>query len=73
MIIRKISPVTGNEVARDIPLNSEDYFAWKEGLGSIEDLMPYLTTDDKDFILAGIMPGEWKKLLELEGKDDLFV
>jgi hypothetical protein len=60
MKITKISPITGIEHSKDIPVNPEDYFAWKQDYGSIDDCMPYLTTNDREFILSGIVEGEWE-------------
>ena len=66
MKITKYNPIYGNDITRDIPVNPEDYMAWKNDYGSIEDLMPYLNQADKDFILSGLLPGQWNKIASFE-------
>lgn len=51
-----LSNITHSKV---IPVNPEDYIMWQTYNVSIEDAMPYLTGEDKDFILSGITPNEW--------------
>lgn len=59
MIIRRVSKLTGKENVKDIPLDPEDYAQFQLG-ENIDVVMPYLTDDDKDFILYGITVAEWK-------------
>lgn len=61
MRITRKSAITGIERSLYVPVNPEDYVMWQNGLGSIEDLMPYLNVADKDYILSGIIPAEWKE------------
>jgi hypothetical protein len=59
MWIKRKSILTGIERTRNIPVNPDDMVAWQAGLGSIQDLMPYLNDSDREFILSGITDGEW--------------
>lgn len=59
MRITRKSVISGIERTRDIPVNPEDYIAWQKYDLSIQDAMPYLSDDDKAFILTGITPQEW--------------
>jgi hypothetical protein len=59
MYIKRKSVITGIERTLSIPVNPDDYTSWQTGLGTIEELMPYLTDTDRDFILSGITPDEW--------------
>ena len=59
MYIKRLSPITGFEITRNIPVNIDDYLAWESGLGSIEELMPYLTSEDAQFILGGVTEKDW--------------
>jgi hypothetical protein len=61
MLIRRKSVVSGTVRSRNIPVNPEDFLAWEKNLGSIEDLMPYLNDVDREFILSGMTPDEWKE------------
>lgn len=62
MYIKRKSVISGIERTRSIPVNPDDYMAWKAGLGSIQDLMPYLNDSDCDFILSGITAEEWEDM-----------
>ena len=59
MIIKRKSVVSGITRSLNIPVNPDDYAAWQAGHGSVQDIMPYLNDDDREFILSGITPGEW--------------
>ena len=59
MWIKRKSILTGSERTSNIPVNPDDMAVWQTGLGSIQDLMPYLNDSDREFILSGITDGEW--------------
>lgn len=59
MKITKKSILTGIERTRNIPVNPDDYLFWKGGYVAIQDAMPYLTWNDREFILSGITLEEW--------------
>lgn len=61
MYIKRKSVISGIERTRSIPVNLDDYMAWQAGLGNIQDLMPYLTDKDREFILSGITEEEWNE------------
>ena len=60
MRITRKSAISGIERTRDIPVNPEDYITWDKGYANIGEAMPYLSDSDKEFILSGILPGEWE-------------
>lgn len=59
MQITRKSVISGIQRTMDIPVNPEDFMAWQAGHGNIQDLMPYLSTDHREFILSGITADEW--------------
>lgn len=59
MKITKTSAITGITRTRDIPVDPENYILWKSGYASIDEIMPYLTAADRDFITGGIVAEEW--------------
>lgn len=61
MLIKRKSILTGIERTRNIPVNPEDMEAWQAGYGGIQDLMPYLNDNDREFILSGITTKEWEE------------
>ncbi len=61
MIIQRKSILTGVVRTRDIPVNPEDMALWSGGFVSIQEAMPYLNNNDREFILTGITSEEWSK------------
>jgi hypothetical protein len=61
MLINRYSTITGIERQKDIPLDPNDMVMWNDGQGSLQELMPYLTDSEREFILSGITPDEWAK------------
>lgn len=61
MIIKRKSVLSGIEYVRNIPVNPEDMLLWETGAVNIQDAMPYLNDNDREFILTGITPDEWKQ------------
>jgi hypothetical protein len=59
MQITRKSVISGIQRTMDIPVNPEDFMAWQAGHGNIQDLMPYLSMNDREFILSGITADEW--------------
>jgi hypothetical protein len=59
MKITRKSAITGIQRTLDIPVNPEDFMSWQAGYGNIQDLMPYLSDDHREFILSGITAAEW--------------
>lgn len=71
MYIKRKSVISGIERTRNIPVNPDDYMAWQAGLGSIQDLMPYLADNDREFILSGITPEEWDEMFAEADKEEV--
>lgn len=61
MRIIKRSPVTGQLNARDIDVTIEQLIAWQGGV-LIQDAMPHLSADDREFILTGMTPEDWEEV-----------
>lgn len=58
MRITKTSPFTGKENTRDIPVTPEQIAAWQSGV-LIQNAMPNISADDREFLMTGITPEEW--------------
>lgn len=69
MLIKRKSAITGIERTRDIPVNPDDLIAWEQGIGNIQDAMPYLNDNDREFILSGITPEEWDRAFSEQIED----
>ncbi len=58
MLIQRRSILTGKVRTRDIPVSEEQFSSWKDGV-LIQDAMPHLSDEEREFILSGITSQEW--------------
>ena len=61
MIISKISDMSNKMHTMDIDVTDEQLQDWREGT-AIQDAMPNLTPDEREFIKTGITPKEWEEM-----------
>ena len=57
--IDRVSPITGNTNSMFMLLDVADLIKWRDGRGLIQDCLPYLSADEREFLKTGIMPEEW--------------
>lgn len=60
MKITRISPFTGRVHTFDLNVTSEQIFRWQSG-ELIQNAMPQLTPDEREFIKTGVTPDEWNE------------
>ena len=65
MIITRTSPVTGRTQSLDIDVTIEQIKAWEQG-SLIQDVMPQLTADEREFIISGCTPEDFNILFPEE-------
>ena len=58
MLIERKSMVSGKVHAMDLDVTQEQMDAWHSGM-YIQDAMPQLDDDEREFIKTGITPEEW--------------
>jgi hypothetical protein len=61
MLIKRRSPLTGEYNERDLPVTSAQLESWLGG-ALIQDAMPELSADDREYIVTGFMPGEFEAM-----------
>ena len=59
MSITRRSPRTGKLNTRIINCSPRQYQAWQNGT-CIQDAMPNVSADDREFILTGFTPEDWR-------------
>jgi hypothetical protein len=69
MQITRKSVISGIQRTLDIPVNPEDFILWQSGLGNIQELMPYLSANHREFILSGITAEEWERAFSEEADE----
>ena len=62
MLITRRSPLSGKVNTRDIPVTEAQLANWEAGM-LIQNAMPNLSADDREFIKTGITPEEWDAAL----------
>jgi hypothetical protein len=67
MIITKTSTLSGIERTMDLPITEEQLKNWEDGM-LIQKAMPNLTSDQREFLITGIVNEEWEELFA--GYDD---
>ena len=63
MQITRTSPFTGKINTREIDVTEDQLEAWYNGQ-LIQEAMPHLSADDREFIKTGITPEEWDKMFD---------
>lgn len=58
MKITRRSGISGIVRTKNIPITQEQYDAWNAGL-LIQDAMPNISADEREFIMTGITSEEW--------------
>lgn len=61
MTITRTSSLTGVTRSKEIDVTIEQVLAWEEG-ELIQNAMPHLSADDREFIKTGITGEEWDQL-----------
>ena len=64
MFITRQSLLSGKTRTIEIPVTSEQLDAWKAG-AKIQNVMPELDPDQREFIMTGITADEWLEIPEL--------
>lgn len=59
--VTKTSPFTGNTHTLEIPCTVEQLERWKSGEGLIQNIMPDVPSELREFLMTGITPEEWDK------------
>lgn len=60
MLIKMSSMLTGKIHEREIDVTPEQLKKWREGM-LIQDAMPHLSADDREYLISGATPEEWDK------------
>ena len=63
MKITKVSILSKIERSLDLDVTAEEIKAWKSGM-LIQDAMPRLNENEREFIMTGITAEEWEKHYE---------
>lgn len=63
VIVRRVSQLSGSENRMILVLDLKDLREFESGTHRcIQDVFPYLTAGEREFLLTGIAPAEWNDL-----------
>ena len=60
MLIAKTSSLTSRTHEMEIDVSDKQIALWMEG-ALIQDVMPNLSPDEREFLMTGITPAEWNE------------
>ena len=66
MLITKTSILSGKTRTKEINVNQSQIDKWVAGM-LIQDAMPEVSVDDREFIMTGSTPEEWDSHFNEEG------
>jgi hypothetical protein len=65
MIVKKRDPFTGQENSLDLPVNEMQMAVYRAGATS-QQAFPNLTPEQREFIISGILPGNFERNLAVK-------
>lgn len=57
--ITRTSDLSGKRRTQVINMRWSDYINWREGGIAIQDALPYLLAEEREFLMTGITPDDW--------------
>jgi hypothetical protein len=61
MLITRTSTLSGHTSSMDIDVTLEQVASWEQG-ELVQNAMPNLSADEREFIMTGITPTEWDEM-----------
>lgn len=71
MLITKRSSLTGIISSREIDVTQAQLDNWASGT-FIQNAMPHLSADDREFIMTGVTPEEWLKYMQADEDHNIY-
>ena len=59
MLIARTSCYSGILRQEDLPITEEQYYRWVKGNEPILEIMPHLTSSQREFLISGMTDEEW--------------
>ena len=70
MIVRRANIFTGRVRELEVDATLDQIEAWQNG-GLIQNVMPQLSIDEREFLISGMLPEEWDAYIEEGEPEDL--
>lgn len=62
--VKAYSTWSGKTRVRELPITCEQFFAWQQGK-LIQQAMPHLSADDREWLISGCTPEEYEEIENL--------
>jgi len=69
MLIQKEHGLTGTVRTLELDITVEQFENWQNGM-LIQDAMPNLTVDEREFLITGLLPHEWDEFMDLWSSEE---
>ena len=63
-IIRRVDPLTGKTNSMDLPISYDRYVEWNTGDELIQNALPELDADQREFLITGMVPETWNNVFK---------
>ena len=71
MKITKRDPMTGTVNTLDLDITEEQMGRINAGIETIQQIVPHLSPDEREFLITGITPGSWDSIFPPEQEEEL--
>jgi hypothetical protein len=58
--IIRYSPLTGKFNKATMKIEQVDYMRWQNREGNIQEVLPYLSREEREFLMTGYTPEDWR-------------
>ena len=65
MKITRKDPISGETNTKILPISQEQFDSWQKG-ALIQNAMPHLSEDDREFLMTGITKESWDSMFGKE-------
>jgi hypothetical protein len=62
MQVTKQSRISGKVSSMDLNITSEQFSRIEAGIELIQNIVPHLSSEEREFLITGITPQEWNEL-----------
>ena len=66
MLIERKSTLTGNFNTMDIAISNFELFQVEHRNSPIQDIIPHIPKEQREFLISGITPEEWNKYFNIK-------
>lgn len=70
MKITKVSPLTGQEVTREINISCSELQIWKMDVLPLSMVAPHVTDAEREFLVSGLTAEDWDEIAMSQARSD---